>query len=485
MSEVRYLSDLLGSLPRAFDSFLTKNHNHSICSTPSDAACLPPYMLQGLWWVLWLMGVEYLVLWWQGARLPHLHDNILSLTHATFYEVSKTAIILIILIDLCYYWFHRASHEIMVLWAIHQVHHSSQYLTMTVGLRHSPLQRLFSWVFYLPLAVLGVPPAYMLSHIQFNLLYQCWLHTEAISTLGPLEYIFNTPNHHRVHHGCNMYCLDKNYGGIFIVWDHLFSTFQPYKKDVHGLRCSKYPQLPEMLWAVSAGCVHWWSSLLRNSLQTDPARLPVYYMKMALEKSFNMDNFWDGLAALIKGPSWIPGLPWTGCDGNKIDVPADREYMAAKATSITHVYILLHLLAAITITSHLTTLTLDSGLSSFGLDGETVLYAVLYPTIFSAKTGDHNITLVAVTVSVSPMEVFVYSMMVVAALTCIGILYEQPHYTRTMEVWRCAAGLLLSFLLPPPASTLSPLLMALYTASLAVWILHPAIVLTHHHCKQQ
>ncbi|KAK3873341.1 hypothetical protein Pcinc_021629 [Petrolisthes cinctipes] len=239
----------------------TRTHRNT--SNQQDIITTPllTTVTQGLWWVLWLMGVEYLVLWWQGERLPHLHDNILSLTHATFYEVSKllvrgleygtytwvwqhygllptpedsimTAIILIILIDLCFYWFHRATHEIMVLWAIHQVHHSSQDFTVAVGLRHSPLQRLFSWVFYLPLAVLGVPPAYMLSHIQFNLLYQCWIHTEAISTLGPLEYIFNTPNHHRVHHGCNMYCLDKNYGGIFIVWDHLFSTFQPYKKDV-------------------------------------------------------------------------------------------------------------------------------------------------------------------------------------------------------------------------------------------------------------
>lgn len=82
------------------------------------------------------------------------------------------------------------------------------------------------------------------------------------------------------------------------------------------------------------------------------------------------------------------------------------------------------------------------------------------------------------------MEVFVYSMMVVAALTCIGILYEQPHYTRTLEVCRCEAGLLLCLLFPPPAS-LSLLLMALYTASLTVWLLYPAFVLAHHQCKEQ
>ncbi|KAK3873340.1 hypothetical protein Pcinc_021628 [Petrolisthes cinctipes] len=339
-----------------------------------------------------------------------------------------TAIALVILIDLGYYWLHRASHEIMVLWAIHQVHHSSQDFTVAVGLRHSPIQRLFSWVFYLPLAVLGVPPAYMLSHIQFNLLYQCWIHTEAISTLGPLEYIFNTPNHHRVHHGSNLYYLDKNYGGVFIFWDYLFGTFQPPKSDeetVYGILVQ-----PEYF------------NLIYN--QAGHTHLPrVFYFKYVLQKSFNMDNFGNGLAALIKGPSWVPGGPWTGYDENKTIVTADRVYKAAKATLTTHVYIVLHLLAAITITSCLTTLA-----------------------------------------SVSPMEVFVYSMMVVAALTCIGILYEQPHYTRTMEVWRCAAGLLLCLLLPPPAS-LSPLLMALYTASLAVWILHPAFVLTHHHCKQQ
>ncbi|CAG0902318.1 unnamed protein product [Darwinula stevensoni] len=90
--------------------------------------------------------------------------------------------------------------------------------------------------FYLPTALLGAPPSHILVHTQMNLLYQFWLHTETISSLGPLEYIINTPSHHRVHHGCNRYCIDKNYAGVLIIWDRIFGTFEPEGEQVvYGL----------------------------------------------------------------------------------------------------------------------------------------------------------------------------------------------------------------------------------------------------------
>jgi alkylglycerol monooxygenase len=120
--------------------------------------------------------------------------------------------------------------EINLFWATHQTHHSAENYNLSTALRQGFLQPYFSWIFYLPLAFV-VPPQIFLIHAQMNLLYQFWIHTEVISNLGPLELILNTPSHHRVHHGRNPYCIDKNYGGVFIIWDRLFGTFAAERKD--------------------------------------------------------------------------------------------------------------------------------------------------------------------------------------------------------------------------------------------------------------
>ncbi len=114
--------------------------------------------------------------------------------------------------------------EVNLFWSTHQTHHSSEYYNLSTALRQGVLQAYFSWIFYLPLALL-IPPQICLIHSQMNLLYQFWIHTNVISNLGPFEYILNTPSHHRVHHGRNPYCIDKNYGGVLIIWDRLFGTF--------------------------------------------------------------------------------------------------------------------------------------------------------------------------------------------------------------------------------------------------------------------
>jgi sterol desaturase/sphingolipid hydroxylase (fatty acid hydroxylase superfamily) len=128
-------------------------------------------------------------------------------------------------VDFCYYWFHRVSHRSMLAWATHAPHHSSEDYNLAVALRQGPLQPLCSRFFYLPLALVGVPYEMFALMVSINTLYQFWIHTELIGTLGPIEWIFNTPSHHRVHHGCNGRYLDKNHAGIFIVWDRLFGSF--------------------------------------------------------------------------------------------------------------------------------------------------------------------------------------------------------------------------------------------------------------------
>jgi alkylglycerol monooxygenase len=135
--------------------------------------------------------------------------------------------LLIVADDVCYYWYHRAHHEVRCLWAAHVNHHSSQQYNLTVALRQSWTSPVTSFWFWLPLPLLGFPPLMILTAHAISLLYQFWLHTEAVGRLGPLEWVLNTPSHHRVHHGSNPQYLDRNYAGILIVWDRLFGTFEP------------------------------------------------------------------------------------------------------------------------------------------------------------------------------------------------------------------------------------------------------------------
>jgi sterol desaturase/sphingolipid hydroxylase (fatty acid hydroxylase superfamily) len=128
-------------------------------------------------------------------------------------------------VDFFYYWWHRLSHEINVLWAAHVVHHQSEDYNLAVALRQAVLTSWTSVPFYVWLAFLGVSPLVFASMNAISTLYQFWIHTELAGKLGPFEEIFNTPSHHRVHHAINPRYLDKNYGAILIVWDRLFGTF--------------------------------------------------------------------------------------------------------------------------------------------------------------------------------------------------------------------------------------------------------------------
>ena len=148
----------------------------------------------------------------------------------------STWVLVVLADDLAYYVFHRAHHEIRALWASHVIHHSSQYFNLSTALRQSwfPMTSLPFWI---PLALLGIPPWMILLEQSVSLLYQFFLHTERIDRLPrPVEWVFNTPSHHRVHHGSNRAYLDRNYAGILIIWDRLFRTFEPERERVvYGL----------------------------------------------------------------------------------------------------------------------------------------------------------------------------------------------------------------------------------------------------------
>lgn len=147
------------------------------------------------------------------------------------FTISPTAVwawvVIFFLDDFCYYWFHRISHECRFWWAAHVNHHSSQQYNLSTALRQSwtgvPVG---TWTPWIPLAFLGFPPEMILAQQGFNLFYQFWIHTEVVRRMPAwFEYLFNTPSHHRVHHGSNPLYLDRNYAGVLMVWDRLFGTF--------------------------------------------------------------------------------------------------------------------------------------------------------------------------------------------------------------------------------------------------------------------
>jgi len=141
--------------------------------------------------------------------------------------------------DFIYYWVHRCGHEINLMWSAHQVHHSSEYFNLSTALRQTSTGAFASFPFYLPMALLGVPPIVFGTVALIDLLYQYWVHTELVRKLGWVDRVFVTPSNHRVHHGQNEYCTDRNYGGIFIIWDRLFGTFAEERENepaVYGIR---------------------------------------------------------------------------------------------------------------------------------------------------------------------------------------------------------------------------------------------------------
>jgi alkylglycerol monooxygenase len=128
--------------------------------------------------------------------------------------------------DLAYYWNHRIAHERQIFWASHVAHHQSEYYNLTTALRQTSTGFLLSWIFYVPVFLIGVPAEVFVTVASANLIYQFWVHTEHVPKLGWYEWIFVTPSNHRVHHAQNDRYVDRNYGGVFILWDRMFGSFQ-------------------------------------------------------------------------------------------------------------------------------------------------------------------------------------------------------------------------------------------------------------------
>ncbi len=191
-------------------------------------------------------------------------------------------LILFLFVDFAYYWFHRLAHEVSFLWGSHIVHHQSEEYNLTVALRQSWTQGLFSWLLYIPIAFLGFDTYSFVMIGAINTLYQFWIHTKVIHKLpAPIEFIFNTPSHHRVHHGINPQYIDKNHGGTLIIWDRLFGTFIDEKEEV--------------VYGITTPVNTW-----------EPVKLNYMYYVQVFQWFVKAKGFSNKMKVLFKGPGWKP-----------------------------------------------------------------------------------------------------------------------------------------------------------------------------------
>jgi len=374
-------------------------------SFPSMEDC-PDYLQQAMPYMTTLIVLEAVINWWLGKK-HNLADSVTSissglimtmvgmLTHGFMLSIYSyvhehhrimdlpwnspiTWVTTAILVDLGYYWFHRASHEVAVLWSVHQVHHSSEEFNLTTAFRQPVFQGLFQlthW-FYLP-AALVVPPSQFLVHSQFVFLFQFWIHSQLIGDIGPLGLIFNTSTYHQVHHGSNRYCLDKNYGGFLSIWDRIFGTFQDLRSDqdtVYGL--IDQPQFFNVI------------------------KHQFFYFKCIQDKVATSTNWMDQITVWLKGPGWFPGLPRLGDNDSCPEIP-ERKIHYSTISMISHLYLVVQLIGIFIIHDDLSRL--------YGSMTQGVTLAVMTFILWT--------------------------------LTSISLHYDKHPLTIPMELTRCAVSL--------------------------------------------
>ncbi|NUT77800.1 sterol desaturase family protein [Pseudomonas sp. C1C7] len=223
--------------------------------------------------------------------------------------------------DFCYYWHHRMGHETNLVWASHVVHHSSEEFNYSTAMRQTSTGFFTNWFFYWPLAVIGLPPSVFIVSGAVVLGYQFWIHTRHIGSLGWFDYCFASPSNHRVHHGQNEYCVDRNYGGVLMLWDHLFGSFakerpahqEPIIYGIHG------------------------------QLKTfDPIKANLHKYQGLLEDFRLADNWSDRLKLWFAPPGWRPAAAHRVKPHPPHDISAFRIYRP-RISSATALYCVLQM----------------------------------------------------------------------------------------------------------------------------------------------
>ncbi|HIN40297.1 MAG TPA: sterol desaturase family protein [Flavobacteriales bacterium] len=340
---------------------------------------------------------------------------ILIFEHLKIYEIPNTIwswIILFFGVDFFYYWFHRKSHEINMIWATHIVHHQSEEYNLSTALRQAWFQTAFSWVFYLPLAFVGFDPKMFIAVKGINLVYQFWIHTKMIGRMGVLEWFMNTPSHHRVHHGKNPKYLDKNYAAVFIIWDRMFGTFQKEEEEpVFGT--TKTLESFNPVWTN----FHYWVDLFKLAARCTTLK--------------------DKINVFLKPPGWQPEELGGFQHAPEVDKMSYKKYTVPLHQSVS-VYVLIQFVLVI----------LCSGFMLFDASSED-------PLLFK-----NNL-----------QKCFAAFVFVLTLLNCGGML-EQKKWLRKLELIRLLAILALPAFFYGQVNLLLMLpLIAAYVLASSVWLL--------------
>ncbi|XP_075862513.1 alkylglycerol monooxygenase isoform X1 [Microcebus murinus] len=304
-------------------------------------------------------------------------------------------------VDFGYYWFHRMAHEVNIMWAGHQTHHSSEDYNLSTALRQSVLQIYTSWIFYTPLA-LFIPPSVYAVHLQFNLLYQFWIHTEVITNLGFLELILNTPSHHRVHHGRNRYCIDKNYAAVLIIWDRIFGTFEAEnEKVVYGLTHPINTFEPIKVQETEVFRI---STIHPSSHHLPTANLTKFHHLFYIWSTFwATPGFFHKFSVIFKGPGWGPGKPRLGLSEEIPQVTGKEVPFSSSASQLLKIYTVV----------------------------QFALMLAFYEETF------------ANTAALSQVTLLLRICFIILTLTSIGFLLDQRPKAAFMETLRCLVFLML------------------------------------------
>ncbi|HEX7890998.1 MAG TPA: lysoplasmalogenase family protein, partial [Ramlibacter sp.] len=239
-----------------------------------------------------------------------------SVWHSDAFWTSPPGWLLaLVFYDFCYYWLHRAGHEVAVFWAAHVVHHQSQDYNLSTALRQTSSGALLGWIFYVPMAVAGVPPLVFGVVALIDLLYQYWVHTEHVGKLGWFDRWFCSPSNHRVHHAVNDTYLDRNYGGVLIVWDRMFGSFREEgEKCVYGTRAPLESWDPlwsnfEVYWTLAKDSWHArsWADKVRVWFKP-PGWRPADVAERFPKPAFRMDAVRRYHPPMAKALAWFSGV---------------------------------------------------------------------------------------------------------------------------------------------------------------------------------
>lgn len=309
-----------------------------------------------------------------------------------------------VLYDLCYYWNHRLGHEMNILWAAHVVHHSSEEYNLTTALRQTGTSVL-SFIFYLPLAILGFDPVMIISVGAINLIYQFWVHTRHVGKLGWFDYVFVSPSNHRVHHAQNAVYIDRNYGGVFVLWDHLFGSFQKELDEqpvIFGIR----------------NALNSWNPLWANAQ---------FYTQL-FKDAWHTESWWHKLTIWFRRTGWRPPDVEHAYPLLKTDLENLKKFDTTISGAL-KIYCMIH---------YATTAVIALG---FALGAETLLLSE---------------------------RVFVVAFILISCFS-IGALMEHKHFAGVLEWLRISILFVLAALSPIPQSLSLGLCLACLTSAPLLW----------------